>query len=185
MKLGLHAAIFIALLLGGLGASYFKLKQMNDARLGYETDATRQEAVLADLEKSTRGIDDLDAKINSLGEAVRFFQAKLPQEGDVASILDRVTEIAEAQALVNKNFQPSGKIETGPNYREQTIDITFAGDFKNFYAFLLQLEQMPRLTRIPQMSLTKIQGREGEMEAEVKLSIFFEPAPAAAFATIK
>jgi hypothetical protein len=39
-----------------------------------------------------------------------------------------------------------------------------------------QLERLPRLTRVEAMSLEKISGREGEMQAKLTLSIFFEPA---------
>ena len=49
------------------------------------------------------------------------------------------------------------------------------GDFNGFYAFLLQLEKLPRITRVSQMKLEKISERDGEMTAQLTLSIFFEP----------
>jgi hypothetical protein len=41
--------------------------------------------------------------------------------------------------------------------------------------FLLQLEQLPRLTRVTRMDLKKINERDGSMEAQMTLNIFFEP----------
>jgi hypothetical protein len=60
--------------------------------------------------------------------------------------------------------------------------MNLAGDFKGFYAFLLQLEKLPRITRVSQMKLEKIDDREGEMTAQMTLSIFFEPEAASASA---
>jgi type IV pilus assembly protein PilO len=52
--------------------------------------------------------------------------------------------------------------------------MSVSGDFNGFYAFLLQLEKLTRLTRITQMKLDKIQDRDGEAQATITLSIFFE-----------
>jgi type IV pilus assembly protein PilO len=51
------------------------------------------------------------------------------------------------------------------------------GDFDGFYSFLLQLERLPRITRVPKMTLKRTNGerkQQGRMKAEVTLSIFFE-----------
>ena len=60
-------------------------------------------------------------------------------------------------------------------YSEQPIEMSLSGDFNGFYEFLLQLEKLRRLTRVTQMDLTKITDRDGEMQAQMTLSIFFEP----------
>ena len=53
--------------------------------------------------------------------------------------------------------------------------MSLCGDFSGFYEFVLQLEKLPRLTRITQMNLSKIHNHDGDMEAKLTLSIFFEP----------
>jgi Tfp pilus assembly protein PilO len=53
--------------------------------------------------------------------------------------------------------------------------MSLSGDFNGFYAFLQQLEKMPRITRVTNMALTKITDRDGAMQARITLSIFFEP----------
>ena len=50
-----------------------------------------------------------------------------------------------------------------------------SGDFNGFYSFLLKLEKMPRITRITDMRLSKINGQDGQMRALLTMSIFFEP----------
>ena len=53
--------------------------------------------------------------------------------------------------------------------------MSLSGDFNGFYAFLLQLENLPRITRITQMKLEKINEHDGDATAQITLSIFFEP----------
>ena len=55
------------------------------------------------------------------------------------------------------------------------IELSLQGDFNGFYSFLLQLEKLQRITRVTQMNLQKINDRDGEMTAQMTLSIFFEP----------
>ena len=69
----------------------------------------------------------------------------------------------------------SGVAYVSATHSEGSI-LFVSGDFKDsFYAFMLQLEQLPRLTRVSKMDLKKISERNGQMEAQVTLSIFFEP----------
>jgi Tfp pilus assembly protein PilO len=63
----------------------------------------------------------------------------------------------------------------GPNYSELPIQMSLSGDFNGFYSFLLQLEKLPRITRVTQMKLEKINDHDGEATANITLSIFFEP----------
>jgi hypothetical protein len=53
--------------------------------------------------------------------------------------------------------------------------LSLQGNINGFYSFLLQLEKLQRITRVTQMDLQKINDRDGEMQARMTLSIFFEP----------
>ena len=95
--------------------------------------------------------------------------------------------MADANSLQSKTVK-SLKTERGQNYSEQSIQMSLSGDFNGFYSFLLQLEKLPRITRVTNMNLQKINDRDGEMQASMTMSIFFEPdanaaAAAAAAAT--
>ena len=43
-------------------------------------DIEKKQRALADLERSTNGIKNLDKQIDELKQAVTFFESKLPQE---------------------------------------------------------------------------------------------------------
>ena len=97
-------------------------------------------------------------------------------------VLTEVSQLAEANSLSTRTVKTL-KSERSAGYSEQPIEMTLSGDFNAFYLFLQQLEKLPRLTRVTGMALNKINDRDGEMDARVTLSIFFEPDSGAANAT--
>jgi len=176
MKFGIRELILVCAMVGLLVCSYlFVFKKANakvvDLKLKTETKTTE----LSTLDKATTGIEDLGRKIDELQKAITFFESKLPQEKEVDKILKEVWQMAEANSLQTKTIKTL-RTERGPNYSEQPIELSLAGNFNGFYSFLLQLEKLQRITRVTQMDLQKINDRDGEMQARMTLSIFFEPA---------
>jgi Tfp pilus assembly protein PilO len=175
MKLGIREAIFVLLMLGLLGCSYwFGFRRLDDRRHSMEDEIKSRTSALNDLRSSTAGIDNLEKKIVDLQQAIRFFESKLPKEKEVEDVLQQVTQLAQQNNLVSRTFRTL-KTERGGNYSEQQLQMSLSGDFEGFYAFLLKLEKLPRITRITRMNLQKINDDEGKMQAEVVLSIYFEP----------
>ncbi|MDP9172610.1 MAG: type 4a pilus biogenesis protein PilO [Planctomycetota bacterium] len=175
MKLGIRETIFIAVLVGVLACAYFVIFQKANAhRIAVEADTQSKRQKLADLQSATAGISDLNHKIDELQRAIDFFQSKLPQQREVETILNEVTQLSQANGLKSKTFRTFNG-EVTPNYAELPIDLNLSGDFTGFYSFLLQLEKLPRLTRVTHMKLEKINEHDGQMTANVTLSIFYEP----------
>jgi type IV pilus assembly protein PilO len=175
MKFGAREILFVTLMAGLLVATYFLVFAKGQARReALLAEISSKQTALANLKSSTAGIDDLGHKIDELQKAIAFFEGKLPQEREVDKILKEVWQMAEANNLVTRTVKTQ-KSERGPNYSEQPITMALAGDFNGFYSFLLQLEKLPRITRVTQMKLEKMQERDGSMTASLTLSIFFEP----------
>jgi type IV pilus assembly protein PilO len=163
------------MMIGLLICSYlFVFVKANEKRAALEQQTAAMRTKLTNLSQATAGIDDLGSKIDELQRAIDFFEKKLPAEKEFDKILKEVSQMAEANSLMTRTVKTL-KSERGPNYSEQPIQMTLAGDFNGFYAFLLQLEKLSRITRVSQMKLEKINDREGEMTAQITLSIFFEP----------
>ena len=177
MKFGVREIIFGVVMLGLLGSSKFLVFDKSSAKAAaLRAEIARKEKALTDLERATLGIDDVKVKIDELQQAVGFFEKKLPAKREVETILQEVWRLAEANALKAKKIQTlKGQKAAGAS--EQQIEMGLTGDFKGFYVFLQQLEQLPRLTRVSKMDLDKINDRDGEMEATLTLSIFYEPEP--------
>jgi type IV pilus assembly protein PilO len=177
MKIGLREIIFFKLMLGLLLASYFfGLKRMGEKKLSLEQDITIKQQRLADLARASRDIEDMTARLGKLQQAIQVFEKKLPAEQEVDSILSNVTTLVERHKLHSKSFKPNPKAVVGPNFRERQIELTLSGNFFGFYAFLRDLERLERIIKITDMKLTRIDDQDGQMQAVMKLSIFFDPA---------
>jgi type IV pilus assembly protein PilO len=176
MRLQLRELLLFSLMIALLGASWwFGFKRVDDRKEQYRAEAIQKEQELADLEMATSGIADLDRRIDDLAEANAFFDQKLPKEKDLQETLRRVWHAAEKNGLDIRNFEP-GKTTRGSHYSEQPIKLDLVGDFEGFYAYTLEIEQMDRLTRTTSLDISKIDGRDGKTEAEMTISVFFEPA---------
>jgi Tfp pilus assembly protein PilO len=176
MKIFLKIAICVVVLAGGVAGFYYLYVIPTDKQDAEQAAqiADRRRA-LADLQRSTAGIDDINHKIKDLQQAVTFFESKLPKEKEIETVLGEVWKLAQANSLKAKTIR-TGKTERTANYSEQQIEMDLSGDFDGFYLFLQQLEQMPRLTRVEAMILNKISDHDGQMQAKLTLSIFFEPS---------
>jgi len=175
MKFGIRELLFVCVMLGLLATTYFFVFTKKTAeREQLEADTAQKQKELVHLKTATAGIDDLTRKIGDLQKAIDFFESKLPQEKEVDKILKEVWQMAEANSLQTKTIKTL-RTERGPNYSEQPIELSLHGNFNGFYSFLLQLEKLQRITRVTQMDLQKINDRDGEMQARLTLSIFFEP----------
>ena len=175
MKFGIREIIFVALMVALLAGTYlFVFSKTNAKREALLKDISTKEKMLNDLRVATSGIDDMNAKIDELSKAIEFFSQKLPKEKDVGDMLPQFWDMAKTNSLQSKTVKPD-KPEVGPNYSELPIQMSLSGDFNGFYSFLLQLEKLPRITKITDMHLNKIQDHDGEMQATMTLSIFFEP----------
>jgi Tfp pilus assembly protein PilO len=159
MKFGFREIIFVALMLALLAGTYvFVFSKTTAKREAMQKDIADWDKMLNDFRTSTAGIEDMNAKIDELSNAIKFFEQKLPEEKDVGDILQQVWDMAKTNSLQSKTVKPD-KAEVGPNYSELPM----------------QLEKLPRITRITQMKLEKNKDRDGEATAQLTLSIFFEP----------
>ena len=175
MKFGIREIIFVAVMLGLLASTnYFVFSKANKRKADLMSEIRTKQQALSNFQQATAGIEDLNRKIDELQQAITFFESKLPQEKEVDKILKEVWQMAEANQLTTKSVKTM-KSQRGPSYSEQPIQLSLSGDFNGFYAFLLQLEKLQRITRITDMNLQKISDRDGEMQAQMTLSIFFEP----------
>jgi type IV pilus assembly protein PilO len=183
MKFGIRELVFFVTMVGLLACTYlFIFKPRNEKRLALLADIDSKTKIMGNLQQATSGITDLNNKLAELQQAISFFESKLPAEKEMDKILKEVWQMAAANNLQTRQVKTMHS-EHGTSYSEQPIQMSLSGDFKGYYSFLLQLEKLQRITRVGQMTLTKINDRNGDMQAQMTLSIFFEPESAAKMAT--
>jgi type IV pilus assembly protein PilO len=174
MRCGFRELIFVALMLGMLGSTYwFVFKPDAVKRTAIQTDMAAKKSALSQLRLQTAGVKDLEKQIAALEEAIAFFEDKLPKASQVDDLLEGVNREAKKYNLNTKVFRPL-KIENYAAYSEQPIQMTIQGSFTGFYSFLLDLERLSRIVRIGQMKINKIGSKDGDTEVQMTLSIFFE-----------
>ena len=184
MKLGLRELIFVAVMLGLLGASYFVVfTKQNAKRLDKEDRRDAKQRALLELDTASASVRDVDKKIEELQKAVVYFESRLPQAKEMDKVLKEVWQLADSNGLRTQTVKtPRSQKMNG--YSEQTVELNLAGEFTGFYEFLLKLEQLPRLTKVTKMNLTKITDKDGEMQASIVMSIYFEPDTEGAVSTV-
>ena len=184
MRFGLRELIFLVVLLAVPVASWWYVfrprnNEIAQARMEIEIKQTK----LDKLREVAKRIDDIGLAIEQGREAVELIEAKLPNRDQVEDILANVWQLAKQNHLNLKSVK-SEKPVPATLYMEQPLRVSMTGRFDGFYQFLLEMENLSRITRVPQMTLERIdqtRGFEdaefdtGLMKAEFTLSIYFEP----------
>jgi Tfp pilus assembly protein PilO len=175
MRLGLRELIFLMVLISlPIAAYFFVFKPRNTQIEESRAEIQSKQSKLEKLQNATRNIDDLGKEIDKLTEAIVVFEQKLPAQREVEVILQQVWEIASKHALTPKSVKTDKPVPAA-QYAEIPIYITIVGDFDGFYSFMLELEKLKRITRIPEMTLKKaVKGTDNQMQADFVMSIFFE-----------
>jgi len=176
MKFGLREVIFILVLLAMPALAYLSVfkpqnQQQQDAR--NENIAKRARLQLAD--QASDDFVDLAAEIDRLRTTIELIEEKLPAGREEYQVVRTVADLALQHNLTVRSVNPD-KVVPAANYSELPVRLEIEGDFDGFYAFMLEVERMPRITQMPLMALKKTDRSEAEgvMVATVTLSIFFE-----------
>jgi type IV pilus assembly protein PilO len=173
MRFGYREIVFFLVLLGlPVAAFVFVFQPVNDEIEQVRVENAAKQTKLDRLEVA-RHIEDLGNEIQKLDESIEMFEAKLPAEKEVEVILKEVWQLASQHGLRPRSVRTEKPV-AATMYSELPIKMEIIGDFDGFYSFLLDLEQLSRITRIPDMKLSKLHDTEGHMKAGFTLSIFFE-----------
>lgn len=128
---------------------------------------------LAEFEKTTNVALDLAKQMEQLRDAINFFEAKLPPTNEIHKVLEQITLIAQKQGLNPKSIRTLGQ-KQNCGYVEQPLEMKLEGDFTAFYAFLLEIEKLPRIMKVRKLDVTKTSQLEGQIRTDCIVSIFFQ-----------
>jgi type IV pilus assembly protein PilO len=134
---------------------------------------TQKKAKLSELQKATESAQDLSLQLQKVEEAIDVFESKLPPEQEIDTVLTDITVIAQKHGLASKTIRTL-KSNVSQGYIEQPLEMELSGNFNSYYAFLLEVEKLDRITKIKELSLKKKSQYEGQTEAKFVISIFFQ-----------
>jgi Tfp pilus assembly protein PilO len=170
----MRKVIFFVLLMVITYMAYaFMIRPTNKYLEEQKAQVQTQLQKLAELEKATAAARDLDKQMEKIQQAVEFFSSKLPPHSQIHTVLEQVTLIAQKQGLKTKTIRTLKQKEF-MGYIEQPLKMELYGNFDSYYSFLLDLEQLPRITRIRELELKKDGTHEGMTTAQFVVSIFFQ-----------
>jgi len=173
MRLGLRQLFFLSATLAMAACAYFYgIGSAGEQRELLRADIAAKQKSIAELHESTAGVDQLQQKIADLHRSIDQFQSKLPQPDQVQPLLGQLSRMAAANSLRTQSMKSLAPL-SADTYRALPVEIALAGDFNGFYAFLLQVEKLPRLMRITKMKLQP--SPDGDVQAQLTLSIYLAP----------
>lgn len=177
MQWSIRQLIFIAVLLAVPLAAFFLVfapqnREIVKAREEIELKRTMLEKLRAETARS----DDLLKENQTIRAAIDTIEARLPEGKDMDLVLRDVAAIADEAGLKVPQFKRSDKPLPAGEALEQSMDVEITGDFDGFYQFLLKLEKLPRITRITDLKIKRIDTQDGDMRASFKLSVYYQGA---------
>jgi len=177
----LRQSAFVALVLAVPVTAYFTVFMPQNERIEeVRADIREKELMLEKLELVTGRASDLASANREIESAALDIESRLPNTREVDVVLEQVADLALASDLELEKVK-AGAPTPSAKYREQPLEMTVRGDFESFYTFLVELEKLDRLTRLPDMHITRLdRDGDGALEAKFTLSIYFQPAPAPA-----
>ncbi|MCH2136030.1 MAG: type 4a pilus biogenesis protein PilO [Phycisphaerales bacterium] len=115
-------------------------------------DIASRQARLDTLAEVMAKVPHLEAALEEGERLVNSVEARLPKRQDVEGILERIWQTAASHDLNVRSVKTTSP-ESAGLYMEQPLDVEMSGSFEGFYRFLLELERMPRLTRVSDLTL--------------------------------
>ena len=184
MRFGIRELIFLVVLLAVPVASWWYVFKPRNAEIQQaHREIEIKQAKLDKLREVAKRIDDIGLAIEQGRDAVELVEAKLPNREQVEDILENVWQLAKRNRLTLRSVE-SEKPVPAALYMEQPLKMVVTGRFDGFYQFLLEMENLSRITRVPRMRLERLSKSGGNddveldwgmMTAEFTLSIYFEP----------
>lgn len=189
MKFGIRELLLLAVLLSmPLCAWWFVFRPVNKEIAQARSEIAQKERTLEKLSVATKQSADLARANDDVSKAIGVIESRLPTGKEVDKILEQVANLARQSSLEIPRVKAQKPVAAS-KYMEQPLEMTIVGDFDDFYAFLLRLEQLDRITRLLNIKLSRQTKDNGAMEAKFTLCIYFEPeapgvAPALKTATV-
>jgi len=181
MKVGPREALLLSILVALPVASYFLVFRPQNREISQaREEIAHKRSLLQKVQESTSRAETLEKQIADTQEKIMLIEAKLPSKKEVDSVVRSISDLAVQCGLESPNIE-SDKPVSAAMYMEQPLKVKIKGPFrsedgeKGFNAFLVKLEQLPRITRMPDLKIGRVKDNNGHMEAAFTLSIYFRP----------
>ena len=177
MRLGVREVVLLVLLLALPLSSYWLVfAPQNRGIENAEKELSEKRAMLDKLSAATQHNESIEAANDQIAGAIHEIESRLPTDKEISAVVRRVSDLAIRSGLSQPGINTGDPepARDGSGYMQQPLDLELSGDFHGFYRFMLELEKMPRITRVPSFQLERSRKDDGQMNAEMTLTIYFE-----------
>lgn len=171
-KFGILFAAVIAVLFAEY-QFYFKgiFNELNKLKSEYHFVETE---IKANIPENIRGTDTESARIAISKELAEMSQ-KIPGEDELPQVIQGFIKDSSKNAIIDyKELYPSTLVEED-DYKKLTISAKFSSDFSNFVNYLENLELMPLIIRVDDLSFDE-DPKLHLINAKIGISTFFGKA---------
>lgn len=176
MRFGTRELLFLLVMIGLLfSAWYFVFKNADERIAALNRDTLSKREEINRVTAASSRIKNMSQKIQQLQEQITLVEAKLPRGRETKEIIRKIDTEANSRKALKVDSMRELKPAKAANYFELPVKLEMKGDFKEFYDFLLKMERMARIMRVNQMRLSRINEKDGSMEADFTLSIYYAP----------
>lgn len=181
MNVKARQAILTAVLLGVPASSYFLVFQPQNKAIRRDTrEIEMRKEKLSQLQAVTAQAPDLARATEEIKQSISQIEARMPSSKELDNVLRDVATIATKCGLRVPKFNRVENVLAAGSAMEQQLDVEIAGEFGGFYSFLLEIEKLPRITRLTDMKLERVPNldkeKDGMLRAHFKLSIYYQKA---------
>jgi Tfp pilus assembly protein PilO len=116
-------------------------------------------------------LDRIAEEIDFIQKNLENFDRQLPEEKRIYDFLVEIDKLAKDNSVNLKAIRP-GRLEEGTLYSRVPINISGNSRFKDFYKFLFQLENIPRITMTEQLRVKSLpEGNRCDIEMDVSVFV--------------
>jgi len=174
MRMGFREVVLLAVLLAlPLLSWWLVFRPQNSEIAQARLEIKHKSEMLDKLQATTSKNEDLAHQNEENHKKIEAIEARLPSSKEVDQVIRQVSELAVESGLEPPGIE-SDKPVAAATFMEQPLKMKINGDFSGFHGFLKRLEELPRVTRIPDMKITRATDVNGHMRAEFTLSIYFQ-----------
>jgi Tfp pilus assembly protein PilO len=110
-------------------------------------------------------------KLREVKKRIASVQQRVPRDADAGAFLKEVTELATAEHLALKDFQP-GKPTNKEGFAEMQVTLKGQGTYASVCTFLHRLSSLKRLSKVKDLTLSAGEGA-AEYPMTATLVIYF------------
>lgn len=185
MKLGIREMIFLLVLAAiPVAAWFFVFEPRNQDIEQSRREIAQMETTLVRLDQLTDEVGDVRTAIDEAELRLADFRQNIPDANEVDDMLAEIHRIGERNALGISSIRALNRTET-QGYAEIPLSLEIDGSFRGLYRFLIDLERLPRITRVRELklerNLVESRGRgddddtpAGQIDASMTVVIYCE-----------